>query len=63
MKGNLQSVGLTLRLVQSKEEDAGHVVIETVTPNSPAAAADLQRGDRLLAIGSEYYVSFQNHVL
>ncbi|XP_009568886.2 PDZ domain-containing protein 8 [Cuculus canorus] len=51
VKGNLQSVGLTLRLVQSKEEDAGHVVIETVTPNSPAAAADLQRGDRLLAIG------------
>ncbi|NWS80534.1 PDZD8 protein, partial [Toxostoma redivivum] len=52
VKGNLQSVGLTLRLVQSKEEDTGHVVIETVTPNSPAAAADLQRGDRLLAIGS-----------
>ncbi|XP_009932950.2 PDZ domain-containing protein 8 [Opisthocomus hoazin] len=52
VKGNVQSVGLTLRLVQSKEEDAGHVVIETVTPNSPAAAADLQRGDRLLAIGS-----------
>ncbi|NXR14913.1 PDZD8 protein, partial [Semnornis frantzii] len=52
VKGNLQSVGLTLRLVQSKEDDAGHVVIETVTPNSPAAVADLQRGDRLLAIGS-----------
>ncbi|NXY45347.1 PDZD8 protein, partial [Ceuthmochares aereus] len=52
VKGNVQSVGLTLRLVQSKEEDAGHVVIETVTPNSPAAAADLQRGDRLLAIGN-----------
>ncbi|NXG57222.1 PDZD8 protein, partial [Hemiprocne comata] len=52
VKGNLQSVGLTLRLVQSKEDDAGHVVIETVAPNSPAAAADLQRGDRLLAIGS-----------
>ncbi|KFU94414.1 PDZ domain-containing protein 8, partial [Chaetura pelagica] len=52
VKGNLQSVGLTLRLVQSKEDDAGHVVIETVAPNSPAAAADLQRGDRLLAIGN-----------
>ncbi|XP_069719288.1 PDZ domain-containing protein 8 [Phaenicophaeus curvirostris] len=52
VKGNLQSVGLTLRLVQPKEDDAGHVVIETVTPNSPAAAADLQRGDRLLAIGN-----------
>ncbi|XP_067995382.1 PDZ domain-containing protein 8 [Melanerpes formicivorus] len=52
VKGNQQSVGLTLRLVQSKEEDAGHIVIETVTPNSSAAAADLQRGDRILAIGS-----------
>ncbi|NXN20808.1 PDZD8 protein, partial [Nycticryphes semicollaris] len=52
VKGNLQSVGLALRFVQSKDEDAGHVVIETVTPNSPAAAADLQRGDRILAIGS-----------
>ncbi|XP_032636681.1 PDZ domain-containing protein 8 isoform X2 [Chelonoidis abingdonii] len=51
IKGNLQSVGLTLRLVPSKEEDGGHVVVETVTPNSPAAAADLQRGDRLIAIG------------
>lgn len=53
MKGTLQSIGLTLRFVQSKDDDTGHVVIETVTPNSPAAAADLQRGDRLLAIGSE----------
>ncbi|XP_073210349.1 PDZ domain-containing protein 8 isoform X2 [Lepidochelys kempii] len=51
IKGNLQSVGLTLRLVPSKEEDGGYVVVETVTPNSPAAAADLQRGDRLIAIG------------
>ncbi|KAM4668482.1 PDZ domain-containing protein 8 isoform 1-T1 [Amazona ochrocephala] len=52
VKGTLQSIGLTLRFVQSKDDDTGHVVIETVTPNSPAAAADLQRGDRLLAIGS-----------
>lgn len=37
----------------SKEEDGGYVVVETVTPNSPAAAADLQRGDRLIAIGGE----------
>lgn len=28
-----------------------HVSIETVTPNSPAALADLQKGDRLIAIG------------
>ncbi|XP_074089662.1 PDZ domain-containing protein 8 [Macrotis lagotis] len=51
VKGNLQSVGLTLRLVQSSDGYGGHVVIETVAPNSPAALADLQRGDRLLAIG------------
>ncbi|KAL6087389.1 hypothetical protein STEG23_027605 [Scotinomys teguina] len=51
IKGNLQSVGLTLRLVQSTDGCAGHVVIETVAPNSPAAIADLQRGDRLIAIG------------
>ncbi|XP_077635648.1 PDZ domain-containing protein 8 [Crocuta crocuta] len=51
IKGNLQSVGLTLRLVQSSDGYAGHVIIETVAPNSPAALADLQRGDRLIAIG------------
>ncbi|XP_012579296.1 PREDICTED: PDZ domain-containing protein 8 isoform X1 [Condylura cristata] len=51
IKGNLQSVGLTLRLVQSADGYAGHVIIETVAPNSPAAIADLQRGDRLIAIG------------
>jgi membrane-associated protease RseP (regulator of RpoE activity) len=54
IKGNLQSVGLTLRLVQSSDGYAGHVVIETVAPNSPAAIADLQRGDRLIAIGGNY---------
>ncbi|XP_003409154.2 PDZ domain-containing protein 8 isoform X2 [Loxodonta africana] len=51
VKGNLQSVGLTLRLVQSSDGYAGHVLIETVAPNSPAAIAELQRGDRLIAIG------------
>ncbi|XP_075389987.1 PDZ domain-containing protein 8 [Tenrec ecaudatus] len=51
IKGNLQSVGLNLRLVQSTDGYAGHVIIETVAPNSPAAIADLQRGDRLIAIG------------
>lgn len=54
IKGNLQSVGLTLRLVQSTDGYAGHVIIETVAPNSPAALADLQRGDRLIAIGGNY---------
>ncbi|XP_053440653.1 PDZ domain-containing protein 8 [Nycticebus coucang] len=51
IKGNLQSVGLTLRLVQSTDGYAGHVIIETVAPNSPAETAGLQRGDRLIAIG------------
>uniref|UniRef100_A0A2I3HHX5 PDZ domain-containing protein 8 n=1 Tax=Nomascus leucogenys TaxID=61853 RepID=A0A2I3HHX5_NOMLE len=48
---NLQSVGLTLRLVQSTDGYAGHIIIETVAPNSPAAIADLQWGDGLIAIG------------
>ncbi|XP_029139841.1 PDZ domain-containing protein 8 [Protobothrops mucrosquamatus] len=51
IKGNSPSIGLTLRQIQAKEGETGHVVIETVTPNSAAAAADLQRGDRLLSIG------------
>ncbi|MEE6486705.1 hypothetical protein FKM82_014681 [Ascaphus truei] len=49
IKGNSQSVGLIM--VQARDGDTGHVCIETVTPNSPAAAADLKRGDRLIAIG------------
>lgn len=49
----MSSVGLTLRQVHAKEGEAGHVVIENVTPNSPAAAADLQRGDRLISIGGK----------
>lgn len=53
IKGNSQSVGLTLRQIQVKEGETGHVVIETITPNSAAAAADLQRGDRLIAIGGK----------
>ncbi|KAM3834991.1 PDZ domain-containing protein 8 [Vipera latastei] len=51
IKGNSPSIGLTLRQIQAKEGETGHVVIETVTPNSAAATADLQRGDRLLSIG------------
>ncbi|XP_072288352.1 PDZ domain-containing protein 8 [Eucyclogobius newberryi] len=42
---------MTFRHVPASEGDAVHVSIETVTPNSPAALADLQRGDRLIAIG------------
>lgn len=51
IKGNLQSVGLTLCLVQSTDGYAVHIIIETVAPNSPAAVADLQRGVRLIAFG------------
>lgn len=51
VKGPCGSVGMTFRQVPVSEGDAVHVSIETVAPNSPAAAADLQRGDRLIAIG------------
>ncbi|KAK9541993.1 hypothetical protein VZT92_001997 [Zoarces viviparus] len=51
VKGPCGSVGMTFRHVPASEGDAVHVSIETVTPNSPAAVADLQRGDRLIAIG------------
>ncbi|XP_040905692.1 PDZ domain-containing protein 8 [Toxotes jaculatrix] len=51
IKGPCGSVGMTFRHVPATEGDAVHVSIETVTPNSPAALADLQRGDRLIAIG------------
>ncbi|XP_029376461.1 PDZ domain-containing protein 8 [Echeneis naucrates] len=51
IKGPCGSVGMTFRHVSATEGDAVHVSIETVTPNSPAAMADLQRGDRLIAIG------------
>uniref|UniRef100_A0A3Q3GSJ6 PDZ domain containing 8 n=1 Tax=Labrus bergylta TaxID=56723 RepID=A0A3Q3GSJ6_9LABR len=51
IKGQCGSVGMTFRHVPASEGDAVHVSIETVTPNSPAALADLQRGDRLIAIG------------
>lgn len=51
IKGPCGSVGMTFRHVPANEGDAVHVSIETVTPNSPAALADLQKGDRLIAIG------------
>ncbi|XP_062375244.1 PDZ domain-containing protein 8 [Sardina pilchardus] len=51
VKGPSGSWGMTFRHVAASEGDAVHVGIETVTPNSPAALADLQRGDRLIAIG------------
>ncbi|XP_068997956.1 PDZ domain-containing protein 8 [Embiotoca jacksoni] len=51
VKGPCGSVGMTFRHVSASEGDAVHVSIETVTQNSPAALADLQRGDRLIAIG------------
>lgn len=51
IKGLSGSVGMTFRHVPASDGDTVHVSIETVTPNSPAALADLQRGDRLIAIG------------
>ncbi|XP_031434702.1 PDZ domain-containing protein 8 [Clupea harengus] len=51
VKGPSGSWGMTFRHVAASEGDAVHVSIERVTPNSPAAQADLQRGDRLIAIG------------
>uniref|UniRef100_A0A3B4VHH7 PDZ domain containing 8 n=1 Tax=Seriola dumerili TaxID=41447 RepID=A0A3B4VHH7_SERDU len=51
IKGPCGSVGMTFRHVPATEGDAVHVSIETVTPNSPANLADLQKGDRLIAIG------------
>uniref|UniRef100_A0A673K8S8 PDZ domain-containing protein 8-like n=1 Tax=Sinocyclocheilus rhinocerous TaxID=307959 RepID=A0A673K8S8_9TELE len=51
IKGPSGSVGMTFRHVPASDGDTVHVSIETVTPNSPASLADLQRGDRLIAIG------------
>lgn len=42
---------MTFRHVPASDGDTVHVSIETVVPNSPAAMADLQKGDRLIAIG------------
>lgn len=53
IKGPFGNVGMTFRHVPACEGDAVHVSIETVTPNSPAALADLQRGDRLIAISGK----------
>ncbi|XP_069835780.1 PDZ domain-containing protein 8 isoform X1 [Dendropsophus ebraccatus] len=49
IKGTSQNIGLVM--VQARDGDTGHVCVETVTPNSPAAGADLRKGDRLIAIG------------
>lgn len=51
IKGTCGSVGMTFRHVTASEGDAVHVCIETVLPNSPAALAELQKGDRLIEIG------------
>ncbi|XP_076834536.1 PDZ domain-containing protein 8 [Brachyhypopomus gauderio] len=51
IKGPNGSVGMTFRHLPASDGDAVHVSIETVTSNSPAAQADLQKGDRLIAIG------------
>lgn len=49
-------MGMTFRHVPASEGDVVHVSIETVTPNSPAALADLQRGDRLIAIAGLRFI-------
>uniref|UniRef100_A0A3B3VM15 PDZ domain containing 8 n=1 Tax=Poecilia latipinna TaxID=48699 RepID=A0A3B3VM15_9TELE len=51
VKGPCGNVGMTFRHIPALEGDAVYVSIETVTPNSPASQADLQKGDRLIAIG------------
>uniref|UniRef100_A0A8D0BCL0 PDZ domain containing 8 n=1 Tax=Salvator merianae TaxID=96440 RepID=A0A8D0BCL0_SALMN len=51
IKGSTAGVGLSLRQIQAKEGEPGQVIVETVMPNSAAAAADFQRGDKLIAIG------------
>ncbi|MEQ2195495.1 hypothetical protein XENOCAPTIV_013701, partial [Xenoophorus captivus] len=51
IKAPCGNVGMTFRHIPACEGDAVYVSIETVTPNSPAALADLQKGDRLIAIG------------
>lgn len=53
IKGPSGSVGMTFRHVPATDGDTVHVSIESVTPNSPAALADLQKGDRLIAIGGQ----------
>ncbi|XP_068111425.1 PDZ domain-containing protein 8 [Hyperolius riggenbachi] len=49
IKGTSQNIGLIL--LHAREGDTGHVCVESVTPNSPAAGADLKKGDRLIAVG------------
>ncbi|KAF7667866.1 hypothetical protein LDENG_00040890 [Lucifuga dentata] len=57
IKGPCGSVGMTFRHIPASEGDAVHVSIETITPNSPAALADLQKGDRLIEIGGVHVTS------
>ncbi|KAM9364663.1 PDZ domain-containing protein 8 [Pholidichthys leucotaenia] len=51
IKGPCGSFGMTFRQISASEGDAVHVIIETIMPGSPAALADLQKGDRLIEIG------------
>uniref|UniRef100_A0A8C4Q231 PDZ domain containing 8 n=1 Tax=Eptatretus burgeri TaxID=7764 RepID=A0A8C4Q231_EPTBU len=51
VKGTSIAIGMTFRQFQPSDGETGHVVVETVTANSAAAAADIQKGDRLVAIG------------
>ncbi|XP_073451892.1 PDZ domain-containing protein 8 [Aquarana catesbeiana] len=49
IKGTSQNIGLIL--VQARDGDTGHICVESVMPNSPAAGVDLKKGDRIIAIG------------
>lgn len=51
IKGTSQNIGLIL--VQARDGDTGHICVESVMPNSPAAGMDLKKGDRIIAIGGK----------
>lgn len=54
---------MTFRQVPASEGDAMHVSIETVASNSPAALADLQKGDRLISIGGQRHKTTNKSVV
>lgn len=68
--GPLMNVLLAIAIVTGlymygfqKEATAGPAVISSLAPNSPAAAAGLQSGDRFVQLGSKHDPSWQDVVL